>query len=868
MLAATLCVGGASSAQFGTIQREQKIASGTGNFTGTLLNDSRFGVSVADLGDFDGDGVRDLLVGSHRANIGGAERGAVWILLLNADGTVREHREINSLAGNFTGPLDDHDRFAISVCSLGDLDLDGTTEIAVGTYRDDDGGIDTGCVYILFLAPNGLVKAEQKISMLAGGFTGTLDMEDSFGWSVETIGDLDDDGVIDLAVGATRDDGLDSDLTKDYGALYILFLNPDGTVKAQSLIRQDTGPFGSILRPHDRFGSDVALLDDPDGDGVEDIAVGAFGEDPMKFGRVFVLHLQRDGTVKDWREIGSNTGGFTGLLGKGDRFGMSLAADDLDGDGIEDLFIGAAGDDDGGADAGALWVTLLDRSGGVRAFEKISSDFGGFGGLLHPGDNFAISVCSLGDLDRDGAADLAVGSYQDDEGGFDRGAAWILFRRGTGTPVADFVTTPNHGEIPLTVAFNDRSSGGVTSWEWDFGDGTTSNESSPVHEYQTLGVHDVRLTVHARGGTDTLLRQRAVVVKPPAPPVADFVLAPTSGLAPLFVSFIDRSTGSVSGWTWDFGDGDSSNQRYPKHVYYGVDSFPVSLTVTGPLGTSTKSVADAVHTVKGPPVTAFDASPALGFVPLAVTFTDLSGGTVTSWAWNFGDGQGSSEQQPAHTYAAVGSYTVTLTATGPGGSTTLVRPNLVSVAPPMTAAFTFVSPGGVAPVTVRFTDQSTGSPTGWSWDFADGTTSTQRNPTHSFTGGGTFAVTLTVTRGGLDRSVSHGVPIGEPRPVARFDCSATTGPVPLRVRFTDTSIGNITSWEWDFGDGTTSSEQNPLHLYLNAGTYSVRFRANSHGGTNGVARKDLIHASGTWPLAAPPWQGQSSPSAPPRVLPH
>jgi len=837
---ACLCLAASAGAQVGTIQREQKLSSLAGGFVGAIGNDYRFGVSVADVGDFDGDGIRDLAVGSHRADLGGEERGALWLLFLNADGTVRQHQQISSITGGLSGPLDDHDRFGISVCSLGDLDLDGTTDLAVGTYRDDDGGTDYGCVYVLFLTPQGTVKAEQKISALAGGFAGTLSTEDSFGWSVENIGDLDGDGVIDLAVGATRDDGDLPEPTWDFGAVYILFMNPDGTVKSHTEISATTPGFGSVLRPRDRFGADVVLLEDADGDGVQDLAVGAFGEDPLKTGKVFVLHMNADGSVKDHVEIGQNTGGFTGVLGKGDRFGISLAADDLDGDGLHDLLVGAAGDDDGGAEAGAIWVCLLNANGRVKSFEKISSDFGGFGGLLHPGDNFGISCTTLGDIDRDGAVDLAVGAYQDDDGGFDRGAAWILFRAGTGVPVADFASAPNSGEAPLTVSFGDRSSGQITAWSWDFGDGTTSTEASPVHVFTTSGVRDVSLTVQGPTGSDVLLRHRAVVVQEPTIPVADFQPLPEEGLAPLTVAFQDLSGGQISSWSWDFGDGTGSSTRQPKHTYADPGLYTVSLTVAGTNGVSNLTRVDCIAVLTPPPQAEFDADLTAGVGPLTVAFHDLSQGLVSAWLWDLGDGVTSIEPAPVHTYTSFGSFDVALTVSGPDGSTTRMRAAYVSVLEPLTADFTAQVPTTPAPATVQFTDTSRGGATGWTWDFGDGSTSSAQSPAHVYAGGGTYLVQLTVTGPGGEDTTSTTVQIVEPVPTARFSATPRSGLVPLEVAFRDTSIGNVTSWLWDFGDGSGSTQQHPTHVYRWPGTYTVRFRVWSAGGLNGVVRRDFI----------------------------
>ena len=130
--------------------------------------------------------------------------GAVWVLFLNADGTVKSHQEISDTEGGFTGILDNLDRFGSSVASLGDLDGDGVGDLAVGNDRDSDGRSGAGAVWVLFLNTDGTVKSDQKISSVEGDFTGILDHGDAFGSSVASLGDLDGDGVGDLAVGAMR----------------------------------------------------------------------------------------------------------------------------------------------------------------------------------------------------------------------------------------------------------------------------------------------------------------------------------------------------------------------------------------------------------------------------------------------------------------------------------------------------------------------------------------------------------------------------------------------------------------------------------------------------------------------------------------
>jgi hypothetical protein len=345
----------------GTVKGDTYISDSVGGLAGTLGNGDRFGTSITAIGDLDGDGRSELAVGAPKDNDSGSDAGAVWILSLNADGTVKSEQKINEMMGGFSGVLDDGDEFGMSVVGLGDLDNDGVADIAVGADGDDDGGGKTGAVWILFLNADMTVKGHTKISATSGGLTGPLGPGNKFGNALAALGDLDDDGVEDIAVGTPYD----NDGGSQNGAVWVLFLNADGTVKSERKISTLTGGFTGAISVGARFGDGLAGMGDLDGDGNAELAVGAVHDDDGadKLGTLWVLFLDDTGLVTDHVKIGATSGGFTGSLDNHGHFGDSIAAlGDLDGlqDGdIREVAVGAARDDEAGDDRGVVWMLRI-----------------------------------------------------------------------------------------------------------------------------------------------------------------------------------------------------------------------------------------------------------------------------------------------------------------------------------------------------------------------------------------------------------------------------------------------------------------------------------------------------------------------------
>ncbi|MCH7879191.1 MAG: PKD domain-containing protein, partial [candidate division Zixibacteria bacterium] len=275
-------------------------------------------------------------------------------------------------------------------------------------------------------------------------------------------------------------------------------------------------------------------------------------------------------------------------------------------------------------------------------------------------------------------------------------------------------------------------------------------------------------------------------------------------------------------------------------------TFTVALTATNAQGSNTNTKVGFITVTAPPAPTAdFSATPTSGNVPLAVNFTDLSTGAPTSWAWTFGDGATSTLQNPSHTYTGAGTFTVALTATNAQGSNTNTKVGFITVtAPPApTADFSATPTSGNVPLAVNFTDLSTGAPTSWAWTFGDGATSTLQNPSHTYSGAGTFTVALTATNAqgsNTNTKVGFITVTSPPAPTAEFSASPTSGNVPLAVNFTDLSTGAPTSWAWTFGDGATSTLQNPSHTYSVAGSFTVALTATNAQGSNTNTKVNFV----------------------------
>ncbi len=339
-------------------------------------------------------------------------------------------------------------------------------------------------------------------------------------------------------------------------------------------------------------------------------------------------------------------------------------------------------------------------------------------------------------------------------------------------------------------------------------------------------------------------------------PVADFIGSPTSGCNSFSVTFTDQSLNTPNSWSWSFPGGVPAafvGQNPPPILYSTPGTYMVTLTVGNPSGNDSETKTNYI-TVNScpPPVSDFSATPKIVCEGQPVQFTDLSTNTPTSWQWILpGSAAGTSAiQNPTTTYPAAGLYDVTLIASNPYGSDTLIKTsyiNVISCPPAPVPNFSASSTTVCAGVNVNFTDLSTNSPNYWQWTFTGGTpaTSLLQNPSVSYASAGVYPVTLTVSNSGGSGTVTFPGFITVnvcTQPTADFAGWPSTVCEGQQVNFTDLSSNNPTSWNWSFPGGTpvASATANPVITYNTAGTYNVSLTATNAFGSGSVTKNLYI----------------------------
>ncbi len=401
-------------------------------------------------------------------------------------------------------------------------------------------------------------------------------------------------------------------------------------------------------------------------------------------------------------------------------------------------------------------------------------------------------------------------------------------------PVNASMAGPTTGCIASTLTFS-STSGATAPASWDFGDGSTATGITATHAYTTAGTYPVRLIVNNGICSDTVIQ--IVTISPS--PLVNYLITPTPSCpAPVTRTFSAFATAGSTA-TWNFGDGTTGTGTNITHTYTTNGIFPIRLQVVSPAGC--RDSVTRIDTIYDLTATIVD-TPNKGCKPLTVHFglnatTTVPTGiphaypyAISSYTWNYGDGSPTSTAPaPTHVYTAVGVYTVSCTIVTANGCTA-VDTAVVYVGEPPVVSFTATPTHVCAHQSVTFTSVHTGSVTVYTWNFDDGTTSTDSVGTtsHGYGVPGVYSPTLTAYYNGCPSApyVFHSIVVDSP--TANFTVAYTCSP-PTQANFTNLSLG-ATTWLWQFGDGATNSTTwSPSHVYPGFTTYTVTLTTYNAG---------------------------------------
>ena len=403
-------------------------------------------------------------------------------------------------------------------------------------------------------------------------------------------------------------------------------------------------------------------------------------------------------------------------------------------------------------------------------------------------------------------------------------------------PVAAFTLNPSTGTAPLMLTLNDTSTYNPTSNYYGAQNVTGNNTwiriGSTANLTVTLdfGLWNINETVSNSGGSNISASQQVNVTAPFL--TGGFHANATSGHVPVTVSFTDEST-NATGWHYTFGDGNSSTSQNPVFTYNIIGVYTVVQTVISPYLTNTTTKTNYITILPQIPVASFTKNTTGGLFPVAVQFNDTSTNIPTSWAWTFGDGGSSSVQNATHTYSSGGAYTVSLTATNAGGSSTPATAT-ITVRNSTVSGFSGNLTSGLFPLTVQFNRTvPNDNATMWNWTPGDGSWSNTTvadlgNLSHTYSTGGTYTVRLIAQNPYYSNTTTlTNYILVENSTVSGFAGTPRGGLVSVTVVFNlSLPNNNATYVNWTFGDGAVANLTSPVsfntsHTYTLGGTYTV-----------------------------------------------
>jgi PKD repeat protein len=391
----------------------------------------------------------------------------------------------------------------------------------------------------------------------------------------------------------------------------------------------------------------------------------------------------------------------------------------------------------------------------------------------------------------------------------------------SGVKAAFTNTNPGICRAPATVQFTSSSTGpGPLSYQWAFGDGSTSTAANPSHTYLTNGNYGVRLIVTSpQGCVDTIKKDPLFRI---GAAMAAFT-GPASACVNEKVSFANASPPTIVNALWDFGDGTTSTQLSPTKEYTVAGTYTMRLIAN--FGSCYDTV-QKLFTVSAKPTAEFTVTKgAFCNLPAPVQFKSLATGSGLQYTWNFGDNTSSTTANPLHLYTKEGTYTVRLIVSGPGNcSDTIIKKDVIVVQKPR-LRIEGLPQNGCGPVSINPTATLSTSQaiTSYQWNFGDGTSSSLPAPQHTYNKAGTYNVKLVVTTAeGCTDTINYAsaVRVGD-KPTADFTHQPQNVCPFEKVFFTDKSTGNADQWLWIFGDGGTSTEMSPFHQYSDTGWQTV-----------------------------------------------